>query len=95
MKNLILETNICIGYGYMCYLEFECPWSVSNFMDNFNVWGGSTKIYKNYRMFELSEEVMTFIQSPAFKAFLSKSDVKLITNNDLEYNDAIRKVYDQ
>lgn len=95
MKNLILETNNCIGYGYMCYLEIDCPWSVNNFMDNFNVWGGSTKIYKNYKMYELSKEVMIFMQSRAFKAFLSESDVKLITNNDLEYKDVIKRVFDQ
>lgn len=94
MKNLILETRNCIGYGYMSYLEHGTNHEVIDFMNNFSMWGGTTKRFENYNMYELSEETMTFIQSDVFKSFLFKHNVMLITNNETEaYDNALQLVW--
>ena len=94
MKNLILETRNCIGYGYMSYLENGTDQEVINFMNNFCMWGSSTKRFDNYNMYELSEDTMIFIQSNAFECFLAKHNINLITNNNQEvYDNALQLVW--
>ena len=93
MKNLILETKNCIGYGFMSYLENGTPQKVVDFMDSFCMWGGTTKRFENYNVYELSEEVMTFLQSKACKSFLFKHNVMLITNNENGFNDVLQSVF--
>ncbi|MEY8352556.1 hypothetical protein AALB39_04275 [Lachnospiraceae bacterium 54-53] len=94
MKNLILETRNCVGYGYMSYLENGANQKVVDFMDNFCMWGGETKRFKAHNMYELSEEVMMFMQSDTCKSFLFKHNVMLITNKENGFNNALNTVFE-
>lgn len=94
MKNLILETKNCVGYGYMSYLENGADQKVVDFMNNFCIWGGTTKRFETHNMYELSEEVMMFIQSNTFKSFLFKHNVMLITNNENGFDNVLQSVFE-
>jgi hypothetical protein len=94
MKNLVLELHNCIGYGFMAYLEDGVNRKVYDFLIDFGMWGGSTDTYKNYSRYELSEDCVKFMQTPLFKGFLVKNDVKLITSKDVEYKETLKLVYE-
>lgn len=94
MKNLILEIRNCVGYGYMSYLENGTDQKVVDFMNNFCMWGGTTKRFENFNMYELSEETMIFIQSDTCKSFLFKHNVMLMTNNENEFINVLQSVFE-
>lgn len=93
MKNLVLELNHCIGYGYITYIEADANRKVIDFLNDFSMWHGSTKIYKNYKMYELSEDCINFMKTPLFNSFLVKNNVNLITSDSIQYQETIKLIF--
>ena len=94
-SKLVLELRCCVGYGYMAYIESGAKEEVINFLKNFCMWGGSTKTFDNYSMYELSQDVMKFMTTGTFKGWLLKNDVELYTEDNAKYNEALREVFSQ
>lgn len=92
-SKLVLELRCCVGYGYMAYIEFGAKAEVLNFLKNFCIWGGSTKTFENYSMYELPEDVMKFMTTGAFKGWLLKNDVELLTEDGERYNEVLSEVF--
>ncbi len=79
----------------MAYIEFDSNKNVVDFLNDFCMWGGSTKTFENFKMYELPEEVANFMQTDAFKGFLIKNGVKLITENDTDFNKILELVFEK
>lgn len=92
-SKLVLELRCCVGYGYMAYIEFGAKEAVSSFLKNFCMWGGSTKTFENYSMYELPEDVMKFMTTETFKGWLLKNDVEFFTENDGKYKEILSEVF--
>ena len=93
MKNLVLELDHCIGYGYMTYIEVDANRKVFDFLNDFSMWGNSTKTYKNYKMYELSEDCINFMKTPLFNSFLVKNNINLITSDSIQYQETIKLIF--
>jgi len=92
-SNLLLELRCTVGYGYMAYVEFGAPAEVINFLRNFSIWGGSTKTYENYAMYELPYDTMKFMVTHVFKGWLNRNDVELFTEDHVGYKSVLKEIF--
>ena len=93
MSKLVLELRCCVGYGYMAYIELGAKEAVLSFLKNFCMWGGSTKTFENYSMYELPEDLMKFMTTETFKGWLLKNNVELLTEDNAKYNEVLSEVF--
>jgi len=92
-SNLVLELRCAVGYGYMAYIEEGAPAEVIKFLENFSIWGGSTKTYENYEVYELPYNTMKFMITDVFKGWLYKNKVELFTEDHVGYRSVLKEIF--